>query len=241
MSTLEEIADDLQRELSSFSKAVESMKKRSIEERRAAIPQFNNRVNKTKNLIETFNYEIETQESRHPGIGKFQAQSNQFKASLKQIEQQIEYLKSEGVKQDDLYKGAKSAGTTEALHIDPNTRDRKELIQLGKNTQQQGIEALDRAARDIKEMDIIGVEVQMELNKQIEQLDRIYDTVKDTETTLKRAQKYVIYFARQVYTDRCLMAMIVLIVIAIVVIIILSAVGVGKGSFNLPDQVKPAA
>jgi SNARE protein len=122
--------------------------------------------------------------------------------------------------------------------IDPNTRDRKELIQLGKETQKQGMDALDRIEKDINEMDQIGVEVQLELNKQIEQLDRIYDTVKDTETTLKRAQKYVRYFARQVYTDRCLMAMIVLIVIAIVVIIILSAVGVGKGAFNLPDQVK---
>lgn len=47
----------------------------------------------------------------------------------------MEYLKSEGVRQDDLFKGAKSAGTNEQLVIDPNTRDRKELIQLGKQTQ----------------------------------------------------------------------------------------------------------
>lgn len=87
-------------------------------------------------------------------------------------------------------------------------------------------------------MDEIGQNVQIELNKQIEQLDRIYDTVKDTETTMKRAQKYVRYFARQVYTDRCLMAMIILVILAIVVIIILSAVGIGKGAFNLPDQLK---
>jgi SNARE protein len=55
---------------------------------------------------------------------------------------------------------------------------------------------------------------------------------------MKRAQKYVRYFARQVYTDKCLMAMIILIVLAIVAIVIMSIVGVNKGTFNQPDQIK---
>jgi SNARE protein len=66
-------------------------------------------------------------------------------------------------------------------------------------------------------------------------MDNIYNTVRDTETTIKRAQRYIKYFAHQVYTDRCLMAMIVLIVMAIVVIIILSALGIGKGTFSTQD------
>jgi t-SNARE complex subunit (syntaxin) len=71
-------------------------------------------------------------------------------------------------------------------------------------------------------MDNIGIATQLQLKHHIERLDNIYDTVQDTNTTLKRAKKFVTHFARQVYTDRCLMAMILLIVIAIVVIIILS-------------------
>ena len=54
------------------------------------------------------------------------------------------------------------------------------MIMLGHQTQQRGMEALDRAARDIEQMDTIGQDVQLQLNEQIEKLDRIYDTVKDT-------------------------------------------------------------
>jgi hypothetical protein len=78
MSTLEEISDDLQRELSTFSKTVEAMKKRTIEERRMAIPQYKSRIGKIKNLIETFNFQIDTEETTNPDIGKFKAQSREF-------------------------------------------------------------------------------------------------------------------------------------------------------------------
>jgi hypothetical protein len=39
-------------------------------------------------------------------------------------------------------------------------------------------------------------EINISLNKQIEQLDRIHGKVKDTETSLKRAQKSINYFMK---------------------------------------------
>jgi hypothetical protein len=51
-------------------------------------------------------------------------------------------------------------------------------------------------------MDNIGIATQLQLKHHIERLDNIYDTVQDTNTTLKRAKKFVTHFARQVYTDR---------------------------------------
>lgn len=81
MSTLEEIADDLQRELSTFNKAIEGMKKRTVEERRLAIPQYKSRIAKIKNLIETFNFQIDTEEATNPNIGRYQAQSREFKVT----------------------------------------------------------------------------------------------------------------------------------------------------------------
>lgn len=80
-------------------------------------------------------------------------------------------------------------------------------------------------------------QINLELDRQIEQLDRMYNTVKDTQSILKRTQHLIRYFARQIYTDKLLMCLICLIFIAIVVIIILSATGNNNGNFNVPDIV----
>ena len=77
-------------------------------------------------------------------------------------------------------------------------------------------------------------EINLELDKQIEQLDRMEQTVKDTQSVLKRANQLIRYFFRQVYTDKIIMGLICCIVLAIVVIVIVSAMGYGKGTFNVP-------
>lgn len=68
-------------------------------------------------------------------------------------------------------------------------------------------------------------------------MDRIYNTVKDTDSKMDRAMKYINYFAKQVYTDKCLLVMIGLIITAIIVVVILTAVGVGGNSGVAPDQL----
>lgn len=54
---------------------------------------------------------------------------------------------------------------------------------------------------------------------------------------MDRAIKYINYFAKQVYTDKCLMVLIGLIIVAIIVVVILTAVGVGSGATTPPDQL----
>ena len=49
--------------------------------------------------------------------------------------------------------------------------------------------------------------------------------MQDTESSMNRAIRHINYFARSVYTDKMLMALIVLIVIAIIAIVVLSAMG----------------
>lgn len=79
--------------------------------------------------------------------------------------------------------------------------------------------------KDVEGMKNTADNINIELDRQINQLDKIYDDMKDTETTLKRAEKHLKYFARQVYTDKLLICLIIFIVIAIIVIIILNIVG----------------
>lgn len=48
------------------------------------------------------------------------------------------------------------------------------------------MEGLGRVRKNVYEMDEIADRVNVELDRQINQLDSIYDNMKDTETTLKR-------------------------------------------------------
>lgn len=105
--------------------------------------------------------------------------------------------------------------------------------------QAQGNQALDNIIGVVEQGNRLADEINLELDKQIEQLDRMENTVKETQSVLKRANNLIRYFARQVYTDKIIMGLICCIILAIVIIVIVSAMGYDTaGRFNVPDVVK---
>jgi hypothetical protein len=51
----------------------------------------------------------------------------------------------------------------------------------------EGIGKMKNIVKDVNGMHDIADNINVELDRQINQLDKIYDDMKDTETTLKRA------------------------------------------------------
>jgi len=110
---------------------------------------------------------------------------------------------------------------------------------LGDKTQAQGNLALDNIIGVVEQGNRLADDINLELDKQIEQLDRMEQTVKDTQSILKRANKMIRYFARQIYTDKIIMGLICCIVLAIIIIVIVSSLGYDQaGRFNVPDVIK---
>lgn len=60
------------------------------------------------------------------------------------------------------------------------------MIQMGRDMQGEGTEGLKRIEKNVLLMDEMADNINVELDRQIEQLDSIYDDMKDTNTTLKR-------------------------------------------------------
>lgn len=52
-------------------------------------------------------------------------------------------------------------------------------------------------------------------------MDRIHGKVKDTESSLKRAQKSINYFMRALECDKCMLGLILLNVLALIALIVL--------------------
>lgn len=99
--------------------------------------------------------------------------------------------------------------------------------------------ALDNIIATVEKGNQLAIDINLELDKQIEQLDRMEQQLKDTQTVLKRVEVLLRYFFRAIYTDKVIMLLICCIFLAIVIIIIISALGYDKeGRFNVPDVVK---
>ena len=63
--------------------------------------------------------------------------------------------------------------------------------------------------------------INVQLFRQIQQLEGIQDKVKDTGSTLKRANKNVNFFVRAAQCDKCLVGLIIAILLALVGFIVL--------------------
>jgi hypothetical protein len=84
------------------------------------------------------------------------------------------------------------------------------------------LEMLDSMDITLEQGLALADEINLELNKQIEQLDRMTAKVEDTGSALKRAEKQLNYFKKVVNCDWCLLGMLFLILIAMITLIILA-------------------
>jgi hypothetical protein len=67
----------------------------------------------------------------------------------------------------------------------------------------------------------LAEEVNLELNRQIEQLDKIQDTVKDTKSTLKRADRIISFFAKAAQCDKCILGLVLMNLLAAIAFVVL--------------------
>ena len=64
--------------------------------------------------------------------------------------------------------------------------NRQVVIQKGHEAQKESKDAVNRIKANVYKMEEQANEIGIELDRQINQLDHIYDDMKTTETTLKR-------------------------------------------------------
>lgn len=95
------------------------------------------------------------------------------------------------------------------------------VIQRGDETQDRTNQAIDSMFRTVNEGISLADEINVQLNKQIEQLDRIHGKVKDTDSALKRAQKSINYFMKALECDKCMLGLILLNLLALIALIVL--------------------
>eukprot|EP01016_Furgasonia_blochmanni_P051680 TRINITY_DN8164_c0_g1_i1.p1 TRINITY_DN8164_c0_g1~~TRINITY_DN8164_c0_g1_i1.p1 ORF type:complete len:311 (+),score=67.27 TRINITY_DN8164_c0_g1_i1:3-935(+) len=225
MADLDDFDKEINGQLDNLKKTIDALSKKDPSQRPAAIAKCQSEVKQINSWIETYELEIGGSANKK----QYQESLKAIKQRYEQLKTELEYKKTEGTAQANLFANKSAAR-------DPREMSSAEVIQLGDNTQKQSGDALTRIQKTVNEGNALADDVQRELAMQEEQIARMTNTVKDTQSILKRTDQLIRYFGRQVMTDKLLMCLLALIVIAIVTIIILKILGKGSGT-NL-DQVE---
>jgi len=207
--------DNLQRDIDTINKKEPSQKQKL--------------VSKCQNQIQSISMNIESYELEIHSLDKVKAVT--YKESLKAIQSRFQRLKNElEFKKSEI----SSTNTLFQQKAPTNLKEMNggQLIEMGNKIQTDGISSLQNTLKMVNEGNQMADDINIELNKQTEQLERTQNTVKETQVILKRANEYIKYFAKQLYTDKILMCLMFLVVVAIVVIIVLKVTGYNVSSIG---------
>lgn len=98
----------------------------------------------------------------------------------------------------------------------------QELVERGDKTQEEMFKMLDDMDMTLEQGLALADQINLELDRQIEQLDRMTSKVDDTSTALRRAEKQLGYFKKVVQCDKWLLALLFLNLVALITLIILA-------------------
>ena len=124
------------------------------------------------------------------------------------------------------------------VQVDLNKMNVQQVMQRGENILDADDKAIENMGRVINQDVDVMKNVNVELNKQNEQLDNIDDDLKDIDYSLERAGKQIKNMFKLYSSDKCITCMIVVILLIIITIILVSALGGDSNkNFNVPHDI----
>ncbi|KRX04168.1 hypothetical protein PPERSA_11292 [Pseudocohnilembus persalinus] len=247
MSSIQEFEPNIYTYISEIEKKfIQLDKKKDPSGRNLINKQIALKIKQTQSLISAYELEIES-------LGPNQAAS--YKNSLKkcqekcqQVQNEFEYKKNQidgpsesknqfgvqqagmSAQQQQLFGGMNKSGNRRSqsridTNTDMNNLNQQQLIGLGDQKQKEALDALDLIDYRVQQDNEIADGVLLELDRQIETLDRISNKVKDTDLVLKRTKRLIRYFGRVIQTDKIIMGFMCLLFVALLVVIIMGIAG----------------
>ena len=119
--------------------------------------------------------------------------------------------------------------------IDFSKMNKLEVKQVGLNIQDKSKEAAMRALKEGKETEALANNIVQEQLEQRKRIEYIEDMEGGMESTLKRVQGHIRYFAKHFMTDKIIIALIILVALGIVGVILFKIIKKPKVA---ADQIK---
>jgi hypothetical protein len=212
-------------------------KKLEPAEKEKKLKVFKNKVAICRRMLST--YELNIQMAPPKVQKEFEERYNRRAIELKQLEDEISGLKEENDNKQFL---ADVTGPMEAEMANMKRAEdmnQQELMNHGDKLFQKADRDLDDVTRMLMDGRSLQNETNQELQRMEEMLMKTQETVKDTQSLLKRSKALVNYFFRQIQTDKIICCCLIIVIMMILAVIIMSFAGVKSDWFNkkaLPNQ-----
>jgi len=178
-------------------------------------------MDKAKSLMQ--NYKVEIRELSSMEAREYEQKLRKHQESYAEIERNLTFARSMAEKSELMDGNTANGKNVEGMSA-------AQLIEEAKKTQQQDAVALDGMIRMVDNSEEIGVQTNIKLRAQTEQIKAINEDVSKVQANMKRADKLLNQMGRRIMTDKLLALLLLALVIGILVVIILKATGYGGSS-----------
>ena len=141
-----------------------------------------------------------------------------LRGKSKEFHSQLDTIKAQIEKTINSFFNDSRHKKQEAKEVKAQDLEAIELIQLGDDMQDDGIERLLQLNRDMDINQLKVNDINEELFSQGQKLANADSEVKDIDSTLKRAKKIIMYFSEELYQDKCIRILVLLIVLTLIAI-----------------------
>ncbi|EKX38059.1 hypothetical protein GUITHDRAFT_165311 [Guillardia theta CCMP2712] len=207
-------------------------------EKKEEILRLKNQLDKAKGIFQNYKarlppsgypnltvLQVEMRELDRDELRKYEGSARKHQTTLDELNRNLNYAKSLVEKAELM--GDKGQNPPSAA----DGKNAKELIEMAKQTQATDVEAMMRMQRMINESEETGMETNIKLKTQTEQLKNIHADVHTVSSRMKTAEKLVNQIGRRLATDKLIACIILILLLLILAIVVVKALGLDqKGS-----------
>lgn len=201
----------------------------SKENKEAEFKKIKADMDKARTLLQT--YKVELRELSQHEAREFENKLRKHQEALAEIDRNLVFARTMADK------AALMEGNTAEARAPGEGLSAAQLIEEAKKTQEQDSAALDRMARMVEDTEEVGIQTNVKLKAQTEQMKNINDDINTVAANMKRADKLLNQIGRRLMTDKLIACLLLLIVLGIIVLVAVKALGLDKGgSVTLSDS-----
>jgi len=191
------------------------------------IEEIKDKIVEYTNAVDTLKMEFRNLPARDKGIYKTKAKN--YSTALRTYKNDLDWLIAKHTR-DDLTDGRSDLAG-------PSGDDDK--MKQGLEIQAQSEDSLGRSLAVVNETIKVGRDVTVKLAEQTEQLERMYDDLKDTQGTMARSAAILKRMARKTMTDKYVWCVVVMVVLAILGLILWKQIDPdATANLEVPDTLK---
>jgi len=192
-------------------------------EKRAEIVGLKASLDKAQGVFRTF--KVELRELGPDELAEFNPKKRNHQTAIDELTRSLNYAATVAEKEELVGDRPERSG--------PDHRNAGALIEDAKKTQEQDAAAMQRMQQMVNDSEMAGVETNIKLKQQTEQLKNIHLDVNTVGANMKTAEKLLNQIGRRIVTDKLIACVVLMLLLGILGILLVKMLGLDKATTDV--------